>query len=351
MLQGKIKEQEARSRQLEQELAEMARKHADAEAQWRKGISTANAGSLGVDRNERLDKQDEQDKLYTWKYDKERLDMRGDQDKLSTSKYDKERLDGKDDQGRLNAAKYDGERLERRADQDKLRSSKYEKERLDRRDDHDKLSTSKYEKERRDRRDDQDKLYYEKEGKRRHDTSNKFSHFDEASHGEKSRGLESYHDEIEGKHRRNRRHVSYTDADEEESWRDERTESSRREGRGSRKTHEGDAEGHLRDDRAESPTGGRKVHKKSERKSQRSRERSVENVVTKTHAAVTEVQVVRDDEVYRLSKGRIELLESEKSALMELNTSLQEENKALKQLALSLQKGTGEIRKTLPMVS
>lgn len=55
------------------------------------------------------------------------------------------------------------------------------------------------------------------------------------------------------------------------------------------------------------------------------------------------VQVVRDDEVFRLSRGRIELLESEKSALMELNTSLQEENKALKQLSLSLQKGTGEL--------
>ena len=66
-----------------------------------------------------------------------------------------------------------------------------------------------------------------------------------------------------------------------------------------------------------------------------------EPVITKTDAEVTRVQVVRDDEVYRLSKGRIELLESEKSAMMELNTSLQEENKALKQLSLSLQKGTG----------
>ena len=68
-----------------------------------------------------------------------------------------------------------------------------------------------------------------------------------------------------------------------------------------------------------------------------------EPVITKTDAEVTRVQVVRDDEVYRLSKGRIELLESEKSAMMELNTSLQEENKALKQLSLSLQKGTGLI--------
>lgn len=67
-----------------------------------------------------------------------------------------------------------------------------------------------------------------------------------------------------------------------------------------------------------------------------------EPVITKTDAEVTRVQVVRDDEVYRLSKGRIELLESEKSAMMELNTSLQEENKALKQLSLSLQKGSGQ---------
>lgn len=132
----------------------------------------------------------------------------------------------------------------------------------------------------------------------------------------------SYRDEIEGRHSRNRRHAS---------------DSSRGV----------ETEGRRRDDREESPrrgqTGSRKGHEKSERKSRKSREKNVEfeTAIKKTEAEVTKVQVVRDDEVYRLSKGRIELLESEKSALMELNTSLQEENKALKQLALSLQKGTG----------
>ena len=49
-----------------------------------------------------------------------------------------------------------------------------------------------------------------------------------------------------------------------------------------------------------------------------------------------------EQDVYHLSKPRIDLLESEKSALMELNSSLQQENRTLKQLAVSLQKGSGE---------
>ena len=268
MLQVKIKEQEARSRQLEQELEEMARKHADAEAEWRTRMTSVKSETADVEtRNERLDKRD---------------------------------------------------------DQGKRRASRYDKERMDRRD------------------DQAEKLYDGKEGRRKRAPSDEYSHLEEGRYQTRSRGSDLNHDEIEGKSRRSRRHVSYTDADTEESWRDGRGESSRREGRGSRKSRHVDAEGHMTE---EGPSGGRTKHEKSDRKARKSREKSVEseNIVTKTHAEVTEVQVVRDDEVYRLSKGRIELLESEKSALMELNTSLQEENKAVKQLALSLQKGTGKI--------
>ena len=48
------------------------------------------------------------------------------------------------------------------------------------------------------------------------------------------------------------------------------------------------------------------------------------------------------EELHQLSRPRIELLESEKAALMELNASLQGENTYMKQLARSLQKGTGK---------
>lgn len=40
-----------------------------------------------------------------------------------------------------------------------------------------------------------------------------------------------------------------------------------------------------------------------------------------------------------LASGRLDVLESEKSAILELNSSLQTENTALKQLVASLQKG------------
>ena len=268
MLQVKIKDQEARSKQLEQELVEMARKHADAEAEWRERMTSVNSGTANVEtRSERLDKRD---------------------------------------------------------DQGKRRASRYDKERTDRRD------------------DQAEKLYDGKEVRRKRAPSDDYSHLEEGRYQQRSRGSDLYHVEIEGKNRRSRRHVSYTDADTEESWRDGKGESSRREGRGSRKSRHVDTEGHMTE---EHPSGGGTKREKSDRKARKTRERSFEseNVVTKTQAEVTEVQVVRDDEVYRLSKGRIELLESEKSALMELNTSLQEENKAVKQLALSLQKGTGEI--------
>ena len=47
----------------------------------------------------------------------------------------------------------------------------------------------------------------------------------------------------------------------------------------------------------------------------------------------------RMDLAQYLASGRLEVLESEKGAMMELNSSLQEENRALKQLVVSLQKG------------
>lgn len=253
MLQGKIKEQETRRRQLEEELEEMRRKHAESEAQWKERMSSMNVESTDSKRKEKLDARDEQGQLTRSYYEKERMDKREDQVNVNTS-------------------------------------------------------------------------YYDKEGKRRHRASGESSQFDEARHRNKSQSSDlSYHDEVEGRHSRNRRHGSDTSRHAD-------TEGRRMQGR---------------EEREESPRRGerdsRKAHEKSERKTRRTRERNVEfeTVIKKTDAEVTKVQVVRDDEVYRLSKGRIELLESEKSALMELNTSLQEENKALKQLALSLRKGTG----------
>ena len=274
MLQGKIKDQEARRRQLEEELEEMRRKHAESEAQWKERMSSMNMESKDGERKERLDTRDVQGKLNCPAYyDKERVDKGEDQDTFISSYYDRKRRDR--GEGRAN-----------------VRTS-----------------------------------YHDKEGKTRHRVSDESSQFDDARLGHKSQSSDlSYRDEIEGRHSRNRRHAS-------DSSRHVDTEGR---GRG-------------RDDREESPrrgkTGSRKGHEKSERKSRKTRERNVEfeTAIKKTEAEVTKVEVVRDDEVYRLSKGRIELLESEKSALMELNTSLQEENKALKQLALSLQKGTGEI--------
>lgn len=250
MLQGKINDQETRRRQLEEELEEMRRKHAESEAQWKDRISSMNVESADSKR-------------------KKVLDTRDDQGKLSRSYYDKERLDKRENQVNVNTS------------------------------------------------------YYDKEGKTRHRAADESLQFDEVRRERRSQSSDlSYRDEVEGRHSRNKRHGSDSSrhADTEGRWREGREDSPRREERGSRKAHE-----------------------KSERKSRRTRERDVEfeTVIKKTDAAVTKVQVVRDDEVYRLSKGRIELLESEKSALMELNTSLQEENKALKQLALSLQKGTG----------
>lgn len=250
MLQGKINDQETRRRQLEEELEEMRRKHAESEAQWKDRISSMNVESADSKR-------------------KKVLDTRDDQGKLSRSYYDKERLDKRENQVNVNTS------------------------------------------------------YYDKKGKTRHRAADESLQFDEVRRERRSQSSDlSYRDEVEGRHSRNKRHGSDSSrhADTEGRWREGREDSPRREERGSRKAHE-----------------------KSERKSRRTRERDVEfeTVIKKTDAAVTKVQVVRDDEVYRLSKGRIELLESEKSALMELNTSLQEENKALKQLALSLQKGTG----------
>ena len=278
MLQARIKEQEARSRQLEQELEEMTRKHAEAEAQWRKKLSSASAS-----RKERLDEREEKSGVDAPRYDEQRLNRIDDRGNLRTSSYDEERLDKKD------------------------------------------------KRERRQQRKISDEYSNEKD--------------DELMYGQKIRDAGSYHDEVEGERKRSRQHVSYTDFDTGESY-ISRTESSLRDERRNRPLHPDNAELNSRDGPSESALRDRKRHEKSHKKSRKTRERNVDSepVITKTNAAVTEaVQVVRDDEVFRLSRGRIELLESEKSALMELNTSLQEENKALKQLSLSLQKGTGEM--------
>lgn len=260
MLQGKIKEQEARRRQLEEELEEMRRKQAESEAQWKERMNAMKMESTDNKRRERVDTQDGESKLNRSYYDKERVDKREDQININSS-------------------------------------------------------------------------YHDKEGtKTRHRVSDESSQFDEVRHERRRKSSDlSYRDEVEGRHSRNRRH-------------------------GSDISQRGDAEGRRMNEREESPqhgeTSSRRSHEKSDKKSRRTRERNVEfeTVIKKTDAAVTKVEVVRDDEVYRLSKGRIELLESEKSALMELNTSLQEENKALKQLALSLQKGTGQIYKFIRTV-
>ena len=282
MLQARIKEQEARSRQLEQELEEMTRKHAEAEAQWRKKLSSVSAETAGAGRKERLDEREQKSGVNPPRYDEQRLNRIDDRGNLRTSSYDEERLDKKD------------------------------------------------KKERRQQRKISDEYSNEND--------------DELMYGQKNRGVGARHDEVEGERKRSRQHVSYTEVDTGESY-ISRTESSLRDERRSRQLHPNNADLNSRDGTS-SPLRDRKRHEKSHKKSRKTRERTVdsETVITKTNAAVTEaVQVVRDDEVFRLSRGRIELLESEKSALMELNTSLQEKNKALKQLSLSLQKGTGEL--------
>ena len=282
MLQARIKEQEARSRQLEQELEEMTRKHAEAEAQWRKKLSSVSAETAGAGRKERLDEREQKSGVNPPRYDEQRLNRIDDRGNLRTSSYDEERLDKKD------------------------------------------------KKERRQQRKISDEYSNEND--------------DELMYGQKNRGVGARHDEVEGERKRSRQHVSYTEVDTGESY-ISRTESSLRDERRGRQLHPNNADLNSRDGTS-SPLRDRKRHEKSHKKSRKTRERTVdsETVITKTNAAVTEaVQVVRDDEVFRLSRGRIELLESEKSALMELNTSLQEENKALKQLSLSLQKGTGEL--------
>ena len=283
MLQARIKEQEARSRQLEQELEEMTRKHAEAEAQWRKKLSSVLGETVGAGSKERLDEREQKSGVNPPRYDEQRLNRIDDRGNLRTSSYDEERLDKRDKRERRQQRKISDEYLN--------------------------------------------------------------GNDDELMYGQKNRGAGAYHDEVEGERKRSRQRVSYTDVDTGESY-ISRTESPLRDERRSRQLHPNNTDLNSRDGTSQSPLRDRKRHEKSHKKSRKTRERTVdsETVITKTNAAVTEaVQVVRDDEVFRLSRGRIELLESEKSALMELNTSLQEENKALKQLSLSLQKGTGEL--------
>ena len=285
MLQARIKEQEARSRQLEQELEEMTKKHAEAEAQWREKLSSVSGETAGAGSKERLDEREQKSGVSAPRYDEQRLNSIDDRGNLRTSNYGEERLDKKD-------------KRERRQQRKMILSGEYLHE-----------------------------------------------NDDELMCGQKNRGAGAHHDEVEGERKRSRQHVSYTDFDTGESY-ISRTESSLRDERRSRQLQPNNADLNSRDGPSQSPLRDRKRHEKSHKKSRKTRERTVdsETAITKTNAAVTEaVQVVRDDEVFRLSRGRIELLESEKSALMELNTSLQEENKALKQLSLSLQKGTGEL--------
>ena len=310
MLQGKIKEQETRRKQLEEELEEMARKHAESEEQWKTRISTVNMESTDGERKERLDPRDDQGKLNSSYYDKERMDARDDRVNINTSYYDKEgktRHRASDESSQRHRPSDESSPRHRAADESSQRHRAA--------DESSQRHRASDESSQRHRPSD--------ESSQRHRPSDESSRFDEARHGHKSQSSDlSYRDEIEGRHSGNRRQGSDGSrrAVTEGKWRDERTESPRH-----------------------GESGSRKGPEKTDRKTRRTRERNVEfeTVIKKTDAAVTKVQVVRDDEVYRLSKGRIELLESEKSALMELNTSLQEENKALKQLALSLQKGTG----------
>ena len=246
MLQGKIKEQETRRRQLEEELEEMRRKHVESEEQWKKRLNAVSVESSDRKRRERLDRGDDHG------YGEKRLDERNTQGNVASS-------------------------------------------------------------------------YQDKKGRKSNRATDDSPQFDDVRHALQSASQSSnlsYRDEIEGRRDRNKQRSA---------------DSSRHV----------DREGRWSDEDADSPKHGkrvgRKAREKGERNSRKTRMRSAESepVITKTDAEVTRVQVVRDDEVYRLSKGRIELLESEKSAMMELNTSLQEENKALKQLSLSLQKGTG----------
>ncbi|XP_015761508.1 PREDICTED: uncharacterized protein LOC107340655 [Acropora digitifera] len=145
----------------------------------------------------------------------------------------------------------------------------------------------------------------------------------------------------EGKSRnsRTRSRVSIDEGEAEDSLKDEG--SKRGQVRGRKSDHVDKEDNFTAQSHPE-----RSRRSKSEKKTRKTRDRSIETetVLSKTNDEGTQaVQVVRDDEIYRLSRGRIELLESEKAAYMELNSSLQEENKALKQLALSLQKGAGQI--------
>ncbi|XP_015750069.1 PREDICTED: trichohyalin-like [Acropora digitifera] len=80
LLQLKIKEQDARSRQLERELEEMARKHADAEAEWTRKIS-----SVKAETTEAISRRYEKDKNH--RKDEERVERRSiDPEKLGKRK-------------------------------------------------------------------------------------------------------------------------------------------------------------------------------------------------------------------------------------------------------------------------
>ena len=276
MLQQKIKEQEARSKQLEQELKDMARKHADSEAQLKRRISLE-ADSAEVERRERLSDRN--------------------QTETTSVRYDKEGRRRSQDQASLQAE--EGRHRNRR----------------------------NVELERREKHGGRVAASYNKARRRHQESDNSFHAEDERPQQNiEDSDLSLCGDDTEGTQPRRRRHNVHETSDYEER------ESPHRNRRIRPKSspHREGGERHLQErvERREANSPGSTVDRKP--------------LVGKSNAAVTVVQDAKDSEVYHLSKRRIELLEAEKSAFMELNTSLQEENKALKQLALSLQKGSGE---------
>lgn len=297
LLQLKIKEQDARSRQLERELEEMARKHADAEAEWTRKISSVKAETA----------------------------------EAISRRYEKDKNDRKDEE-RMVRRRIDPEKLGKR--KKRALSADYSAEHSD-------VDKSQYEPSRRKPIE----LHYDETAGRNRRTTRHSSSPDvnmEESLRDKAISPGLHFHEGKSRNSRTRRREPIDEGEAEESLRDAKEEGSKRGRVRSRKADHVDKEENF----TAQSHAERSRRSKSEKKTRNTRDKSIETetVITKTGDEGTQaVQVVRDDEIYRLSRGRIELLESEKAAYMELNSSLQEENKALKQLALSLQKGAGQI--------
>ena len=277
MLQQKIREQEAKSRQLEEQLMDMARKHADSEARLKKKISME-AESPQVERKERREEREASD-VNTAGYDnKERRRHPG---REATSR--EEKNSGK------KITSQPAERRDRRSGRNELgmRSGN--------------TYVSYEEKERRHEERDYSRSKGQRFKQKRTDSDLSLN----------SDSVE----ETQARMQRDESAVTYY-KEREESDRGKRGKS------GSSRRREG-GESHFGDQ------GGREEGNSPARRSS---------------AVVSDRRQTKESELDYLSKGRIELLEAEKAALMELNTSQQEENRALKQLALSLQKGSGKMR-------